>query len=220
MTSWLTLFRTKLWALLVAIVAIAVLSGCSTPPAAEPAVAAPTGSSETDTAVDAVSPAVVGDQPVTPAPAAPSTPVRIEIDAIGVDSNLIGLGLQDDGTMEVPAGGFPGGWYTGSPTPGELGPSIVAGHVDWDGEPGVFFRLTELSPGDDIVVTRADSSVVTFEVTAKEQYRKTEFPTQSVYGDLDHAGLRLITCGGEFDSAATSYDDNVVIYAEMVSLSA
>jgi hypothetical protein len=37
------------------------------------------------------------------------------------------------------------------------------------------------------------------------------------YGDLDHAGLRLITCGGSFDRQARSYDDNIVVFADLVA---
>lgn len=118
--------------------------------------------------------------------------------------------------MEVPPEGFPAGWYTGSPIPGSLGPSILAGHVDWGGSAGVFYRLGELSQGDSVVVTGSDGQQVQFDVTAVEQYPKNEFPSQSVYGDIDYAGLRLITCGGQFDSGADSYDDNIVVYAARV----
>src|SRR5450756_2608341 len=86
-----------------------------------------------------------------------STPVRLRIAAIGVDSGLMDLGLRADGSLEVPPSGFPAGWYTGGPTPGELGPAIIAGHIDWNG-PGVFYNLHNLKPGDQVTVTRADGS--------------------------------------------------------------
>lgn len=97
--------------------------------------------------------------------------------------------------------------------PTELGGT---GHVDWGGQPGVFFNLRELSPGDGIAVTRQDGSTAQFEVTHVEQFDKDAFPTQAVYGDLDHAGLRLITCGGSFDPQMRSYQDNLVVFAELV----
>nr|WP_278044310.1 class F sortase [Blastococcus saxobsidens] len=145
-----------------------------------------------------------------------SAPVHLSIPAIGVDSGLMDLGLLDDGTLEVPPAGFPAGWYTGAPTPGELGPAIVAGHVDWEGAPGVFYELRSLVPGDEVVVTREDGRLAVFEVQRVEQFPKGEFPTEQVYGDLDHAGLRLITCGGSFDQAERSYEDNVVVFADLV----
>lgn len=162
-------------------------------------------------AVDAEAP-----DPAAAATMAAAPPVRVQIPAIGVDSELMDLGLQADGSLEVPPGAFPAGWYTGAPTPGELGPAIIAGHVDWGGQPGVFFDLRELSGGEQIAITRRDGRTARFRVTRVEQYDKDEFPTRAVYGDLDHAGLRLITCGGSFDPQARSYDDNLVVFAELV----
>lgn len=147
---------------------------------------------------------------------AKSTPVRMTIPAIGVDSELMDLGLQDDGTIEVPPEGFPAGWYTGAPTPGELGPAIVAGHIDWGGQPGVFVGLRDLQPDDEVTVAREDGSTAMFRVTRVERFPKAGFPTAVVYGDIDHAGLRLITCGGSFNRQAHSYDDNIVVFAELV----
>ncbi len=171
-------------------------------PPARPAVEAPSG-------VEATDPATARTMPA-------AAPVRLQVPAIGVDSELDELGLQTDGTLEVPSSGFPAGWYTGAPTPGELGPAIIAGHVDWSGRPGVFFHLRELVAGDDITITRQDGTTARFRVTHVEQYVKDAFPTEAVYGDLDHAGLRLITCGGSFNRQMRSYDDNLVVFAELV----
>lgn len=160
-------------------------------------------------------PAVAAPGWVGAAPLAPSRPTRVEIPAIGVDSELMDLGLAADGTMEVPPTGYPAGWYTGAPTPGELGPAVVVGHVDWRG-PAVFHDLFALEVGDLVLVTRQDGSTATFEVTRVEQYAKVAFPTDEVYGDIDHAGLRLITCGGIFNRATGSHDDNIVVFAVLV----
>jgi Sortase domain len=157
---------------------------------------------------------------VATSPLAAATPVRVRIPAIAVDSALIGLGLQADGTLQVPADGSVAGWFTGAPTPGEHGPAVIAAHVDWDHAPGVFFHLRDLDPGDEVMVDRADGGTARFVVLGVEQYPKDAFPTERVYGDIDHAGLRLITCGGEFDRAARSYRDNVVVYAGLVGSSA
>jgi hypothetical protein len=146
-----------------------------------------------------------------------SPPVRLRIPAIGVDSELMELGLQDDGTLEVPPSGFPAGWFTGAPMPGETGPAVMAGHVDWDGSPGVFNELRSLGMGDEITVARADGTAVVFAVVSVEQFPKEVFPTEAVYGDLDHPGLRLITCGGSFDRSERSYEDNIVVFADLVT---
>ena len=144
-----------------------------------------------------------------------SRPVRLQIPAIDVDSGLLDLGLQDDGTIEVPPDAESAGWYTGAPTPGELGPAVIVAHVDWGGELGVFFDLRDLREGDEIMVTREDGTVATFRATSVEQFEKAQFPTEAVYGNIDHAGLRLITCGGEFDPQARSYLDNIVVFADL-----
>jgi sortase (surface protein transpeptidase) len=146
-----------------------------------------------------------------------SSPVRIRIPAIGVDSALMGLGLASDGTLQVPPRGFPAGWYTGSPTPGQLGPAVIVGHVDWAGSAGVFYRLHSLRPADRISVVRADGSTAVFQVSRVARYSKQAFPTALVYGDINYAGLRLITCGGSFDRAAHHYVDDVVVFAQLVA---
>lgn len=147
-------------------------------------------------------------------------PVRLRIPAIGVDTTLVDLALQPDGRLEVPLGGFPAGWFTGAPTPGELGPAVIAGHVDWNGRPGVFSDLDQMRRGEVIRIDRQDGSVAYFRVTSVLQVAKTAFPTADVYGDLDHAGLRLITCGGDFDTSRRSYVDNVIVFAEFIGAEA
>ena len=117
--------------------------------------------------------------------------------------------------MEVPPEGFPAGWYTGAPTPGERGPAIIAGHVDWTG-PAVFYRLRDLVPDDEVTVARADGSQAVFRVTEVKKFPKAQFPTALVYGNIDVAGLRLITCGGVFNHASGHYEDNIVVFAELV----
>jgi len=148
------------------------------------------------------------------APMRRSTPIRVAIPAIGVDSGLMRLGLKRDGSLQVPPNAFPAGWFTGAPTPGEKGPAVIAGHVRWSGQAGVFARLARLKPGDRIVVTRQDRSAAVFRVNRVKQYPKSRFPSSAVYGDLDHAGLRLITCGG---LRSDKYEANVVVFADLVS---
>jgi sortase (surface protein transpeptidase) len=157
-----------------------------------------------------------GDAGVESAHLARSVPVRLQIEAIGVDSKLMDLGLRDDGTMQVPPGAFPAGWFTGAPTPGELGPAIIAGHIDMKG-PGVFHSLHKLKPGDKLTVRRRDGSAPVFRVSRIEQFHKNQFPTSLVYGNINHAGLRLITCGGSFNSKSGHYDDNIVVFADLVA---
>jgi hypothetical protein len=149
-------------------------------------------------------------------PLSTSLPLTLSIPTLGLVSNVIRLGLEADGSMEVPPGGYPAGWYEGSPTPGEVGPAVLVGHVDWAGDDGVFADIEALVPGDEVRVGRADGRIATFRVERVERYAKDRFPTTEVYGDIDHAGLRLITCGGTFDQDAQDYVDNVVVFARLL----
>ena len=155
---------------------------------------------------------------VAPAPAglSRSQPTRIVIPSLDVESAIIDLGLQQNGEMQVPPDAKDTGWFKASPTPGEIGPSVLAAHVNWKGENGPFFEVHKMKPGDAVNVQREDGTTAEFKVTKVERYDKSAFPTDAVYGDVETAQLRMITCGGAFDAGAQSYRDNIVVYAEMV----
>jgi Sortase domain len=143
----------------------------------------------------------------------PSPPARLEIPAIGVSTPLVRLGLLADGTMEVPRDYGVAGWFSGGPMPGQLGPAVVAAHVDSRTGPAVFYRLRDLRPGDQLRVVRADGRVVRFEVESLARYPKREFPYDEVFGATTTPALRLITCAGDFDRSQRSYRDNLVVSA-------
>jgi hypothetical protein len=147
----------------------------------------------------------------------PSPPARLEIPAIGVSSPLVRLGLNPDGTMQVPADFQLAGWFTGGPQPGQLGPAVIAGHVDSRTGPAVFHRLHELRPGDEIRVVRADGQAVGFEVESLASYPKEALAAEQVFGATTAPALRLITCAGAFDRARRSYRDNLVVMARIGS---
>ena len=154
-------------------------------------------------------------EPTLPA----SKPTSIDIPSIGVHSQMQSVGQTADGALEVPAGALydQAAWYRHSPTPGELGPAVVLGHVDSaENGPSVFFRLGELRPGDIVRIDRANGSTAVFSVDEVHSYAKNDFPTKVVYGDIDHAGLRILTCGGAFDDSAGSYLNNIVVFASLV----
>jgi LPXTG-site transpeptidase (sortase) family protein len=144
-------------------------------------------------------------------------PVTLTIPAIGVRTALVRLGLTASGTLQVPPAASVAGWYAGSPRPGAIGSAVIAGHVDSYRGPGVFYRLSQLQPGDRVYVRRADGKLVVFRVTSVDAYPKDDFPTRSVYGATPDPELRLITCGGAFDPSLHSYLGNVVVYASEVT---
>ena len=145
-------------------------------------------------------------------------PVALAIPAIGVRTSLERLGRTPQGTLQVPASTAVAGWYTGSPRPGQIGSSVIAGHIDSTHGPGVFFRLRLLRPGDLVYVRRSDRTLAVFRVYAERMYPKSGFPTERVYGPVPDAELHLISCGGVFDQATGSYLSNVVVYADQISV--
>ena len=161
-------------------------------------------------------PIVAVSQSAAPKPVA--APVSLTIPLIGVQTNLMTLGLGRDGTLQVPPLSMASvaGWYTGSPRPGSIGSAIIVGHVDTTKGPAVFDRLDTLTRGDKIYVKRADGTLVEFQVTSVQQYPKDHFPTEAVYGPVPDPELRLITCGGAFDPASGHYVLNLVVYATEV----
>jgi sortase (surface protein transpeptidase) len=144
-----------------------------------------------------------------------SDPVALSIPRIGVQSTLVDLGLDTAGAMEVPQDPSLAGWFSRGPAPGALGPAVIAGHVTWDGAPAVFHRLGTMRRGDQMTVTRKDGKTAVFTVTRVARFSKSRFPSRAVYGPIDHAGLRLITCGGTYDAARHRYLDNVVVFARL-----
>lgn len=164
---------------------------------------------------EATEPAVGPDEPSGPQ-LPESSPVQVAIPGLGVTSTVVDLGLNLDGTMEVPQDPAEVGWYVGSHSPGGGGAAVLAGHVTWDRAPAVFFRLGDLRPGDRVEVTREDGRTAVFEVRRVARFPKDEFPTDAVYGQIDHPSLRLITCGGAYDESANRYLDNVIVWADMV----
>jgi sortase (surface protein transpeptidase) len=201
--------------LLTALVTTSLLAGCGSeagqagaqppPPATVSTVGAPSGTRA------ATPPAASPTRPL-----ARSAPVRLQIPAIGVDTPVMRLGLAADGSVQVPpiAAHAPAGWYQGSVTPGQVGPSVILAHVTVGkyGD-GVFLHLSRLKPGDRIVARLADGASAVFTVDRVQTVAKTAFPTDAVYGNVDRPALRLITCGGP--RGGDGYLDNVVVYASL-----
>lgn len=179
--------------------------------------------------VNSVSVPTFGSQPsfvtTTPQYAPPSEivqplPKSIDIPEIDATSSLIETGLNSDNTIETPPVTSPSqaSWYRFSPRPGATGPAVVLGHVDGNGQRGVFYRLRELTPASLIVIEREDGSLVSFEVYKNVTVPKNQFPTDEVYGDTIEPEIRLITCGGAFGNAEPGhYDNNVIVYAKLTT---
>jgi hypothetical protein len=153
-----------------------------------------------------------GDPFGVPAVAFTGVPTRLRVPAIGVDAGLESLRIGGDGELVPPGDYSRAGWYADGTAPGDVGPAVIAGHVDSKRGPAIFFRLRELGAGDVIEVTRG-GRVARFTVVSTAWYPKSAFPTEAVYGPTPDRQLRLITCGGTFDRSLRSYRDNLVVYA-------
>ncbi|HSS88012.1 MAG TPA: class F sortase [Streptosporangiaceae bacterium] len=155
------------------------------------------------------------------APLRRSLPVAVDIPAIGVHSKLLHLGVNPDGTIRVPSlstRADEAAWYKYSATPGQMGVSVIEGHVDSFQGAAVFFRLGALRPGDSIDVTLANGITAVFRVTGVRQYAKTRYPSGTIYSAAGFPALRLITCGGTFDYTARSYLSSTVVFASLTSV--
>jgi sortase (surface protein transpeptidase) len=201
----------RLAAGLVSLALALVLGACGEPPA-RPEASPSTAPATSTTASPATTTRAAAPSSTRPR-RRPSPPIRVELPSIGVSSRLVRLGLNADGTTEVPRDYGVAGWFTGGPMPGEDGPAVISGHVDSRSGPAVFYRLRDLRRGDTVRVQRADGVWLAFEVTGTARYAKAAFPTDAVFGPVTGPVLRLITCGGEFDRSRGSYLDNVVVSA-------
>ena len=199
----LRLSLTRVGVAAVAAVAAVAIAGCAPAPVeAVPPVPAPPAFS------------------VAPASAAPTpgVPTRLVIPALDLDTPLTSLGVGPAGELLPPESAELAGWFAGGVVPGQTGPAVIAGHLDTRTGPGVFARLAELRPGDEVLVVRTDTTV-RFRVGWTEDVAKDEFPTDRVYGPTPVPELRLITCGGEFDRSTGHYRSNVIVHTQVASTS-
>ena len=147
-----------------------------------------------------------------------STPVQLTIPAISLTVSLSTLGLNADGTVQVPTDIQQPGWYGLGPSPGEIGSAVILGHVDSYEGPAVFFKLRSLVAGDIVDTSLADGVTAQFKVTSVAMYLKTNFPDQAVYTSHGYSALQLVTCGGAFDAQTGHYLSNIVAYTSLVAL--
>ncbi len=161
------------------------------------------------------SPEQLGSRAVTVL--ARSVPVHLSIPAIGVSTGLVQLGLLANGSPQVPSSWHVAGWYKFGPTPGQVGSSVILGHVDSVGGPAIFYRLSQLKKGSRVVVKLADGKTVYFQVTAMGEYLKSKFPLKLVYGPRPYPSLELVTCGGSFDSQTHHYLSSIVAFTKEVN---
>jgi len=206
-----------------AIVSVVALAGCSTTSSdATESSPQPTSGSALQGAISV--PLVVGSVPISSTDpesieaSAPVPPTRLRAGEIDLSMPVAPVGVEPDGTMEIPASAATAGWYRFGATPGsETGNVVLAAHVD-DATIGLgpFSRIKELDKGDTVTVTLDDGTEAEYRVTRNEQTSKQDVDMSLVFEDGDSQQLVLVTCGGRFDWDTRHYEDNVMVWAEPV----
>jgi hypothetical protein len=142
----------------------------------------------------------------------------VSLPRLGVDAPLDPVGLDPDGSMEIPEDIQRIGWYSLGVTPGApSGTAVLSGHVD-DREQGrgALFALRTMQPGDEVTVTHEDGSTAVWRVDLTTSYPKPELPIRDIFTRFGDPRLVVITCGGAFDASTRNYLDNIVVYASPV----
>jgi LPXTG-site transpeptidase (sortase) family protein len=146
-------------------------------------------------------------------PVGTSVPVRLEIPTLNVDAPIVPVGLEPSGIMASPATAQEVGWYLWGARPGDGSNAVLAGHVDWKGEIGVFQNLDELSPGDVIVVTNDTQIRYRYIVQEQRVYDVNTAPLVDIFGATPQDTLTLITCTGRYDEAQARYEQRLIVRA-------
>ncbi|GEN55402.1 class F sortase [Halobacillus faecis] len=140
------------------------------------------------------------------------TPDRIQIPSIHVDASIKALGYTPEGGMAVPKTLVDVGWFEPGTMPGNQGNAVIAGHVDGNSRPAVFYDLKDLNPGDEIHVY-GDHMKLTFEIIRMESYPYEDAPIREIFGPTNSHNLNLITCTGAYDKEASTYSERLAVFS-------
>lgn len=168
---------------------------------------------ETPAAGPAAVAAPVASQPV-------ASGLRLRIPTLGIDAQIVTLGFTGDGQLDVPHNGSSVGWYDISPRPGEAGNALLGAHFDWDGALAVFAGLSQLSPGDLVFIDSGSAAQVAYEVSVATSVGWDHPVADVLAANGAESSLTLFTCGGNFDTERSEYDERLVVRAVQTEVSA
>ncbi len=144
-------------------------------------------------------------------------PVRLIIPKIKVNASVEDMGLTVTGEMDVPNNVVNVGWYKYGTIPGNLGSSVIDGHLDGPkGEPGVFANLNKLSNGDTLSIVNDKGETISFVVKNSKIYNQNDHPDE-VFNSVDASHLNLITCTGAWDKNINRFSKRLVVFADKVN---
>jgi len=151
--------------------------------------------------------------------ATPLVPVHIRIPSVGVNAVVEAVGKKADGAMATPTKFADVAWYSPGSKPGDSGNAVFAGHVNNAiGMDGVFSKLAAIEKGDPIIVEGPQGERLQYVVTETVMYPANEAPKEEIFRKTGPSQVVLITCDGEWDSVARSYDKRLVVVARLLPL--
>ena len=173
-----------------------------------------TSPSPTPTPNSSTTAPTVAARPATIPPARPAAvPTEVAISSIDAELSVIPTGVTADGLMEIPADPRVAGWYRYGPDPlSDSGAVVVSAHIDSKERVGPLARLGQVSPGDEVIVTTSGEEV-RYVIERVDSYPKTVIDLDAVFTRDGAPRLHIVTCGGEWDASAGSYEDNIVAVA-------
>lgn len=144
-------------------------------------------------------------------------PFVLQIEAIEVDAPVEILETVG-GVMQQPSDEIHVAWYKETARLGETGNILLAGHLNWWGVPeAVFFDLGTLREGDRVVLRDEEEHAYAYEVEWVRQESNLDPPAEEVLGMTDYEAVTLMTCGGQWDSSISEYDERTVARAARIA---
>ena len=145
-------------------------------------------------------------------------PFTMTIKAIGVNTTVEQVGVDQYGNMAIPADPHNVGWYGPGSAPGQHGNAVIDGHLDWYGMPqGPFYRLNTLKAGDEIDIKALDGTTFVFKVTGPASTVPYNSKPSELFRTTGNPTLTLITCGGDWDASKQTYTQRQLLNATFVS---
>jgi sortase A len=143
-------------------------------------------------------------------------PRILRVSSLNIEATIESVGLDEKRSMDVPKAWENVAWYNLGYRPGEIGNAVIAGHFDApDGGPAVFYKLKDLQPGQEIIVTDQNDNELTFIITESKTYDFDSFPIKTVFGESETPRLNLITCEGIFNREEKNYSQRTVVFSEL-----
>ena len=110
----------------------------------------------------------------------------MDIPAVGIDADVVEVGVAADGQMALPPDPDDVGWYRFGPSPVEqVGSVVLGGHLDSTTYGvGQLARLRDLQIDDELAVASADGTTQRYRVSVVQRYAKAAARRRA--GPRDH----------------------------------